>query len=358
MEHHNNNQVPSNGHYYGTRQYEGQNNLMNEMAKPMGYPWGMFAGCGATNYQTSTENNYKSFSAQNFNTVQKEESPEYYKQDDEFERSERSMMNKDFYREEKTYNMSQQNLDLMNDDRAPSMISMNDNKSSFPAASLMSLAKPISPMNDAHEITTDIYRKAMVVKIKDIERGEYKTELIVKIQRKTDPNLQKTKLHLELTEESRPLFLYTCDITEGEFQSIRKHQQIRVEFHQLAEYLEEVLDRCISTSNGQCPSSPHYCFMTPSTLNDSTFLVQEQRKFKDISLIELKFEAASNEKKLNFLSKQVSDFKNYNAQLIQERDSKIRELDNVKNEYQSMGKSYYNKHLIYLIKFRKIIHKD
>ena len=219
-----------------------------------------------------------------------------------------------------------------------SSISMSENKNQKVPANLISLAKPINLSNDYNIVTKDIYQKTVPLKMKDIQRGEWKTDIIVKIQNKTDTNLQRNKLFLELTEEENPLFLYTCEIGEPEFHSIRQDQQIRVEFHKLADYLAELLNSCIKSHQGHEQNSTYECLLSTTTSNVATFAIEEHTRFKDISLIVLKFVAASDQDRLRFLSTQLKDFKKRVAALTDQRDQKSKEVDCITHEFRQMVK--------------------
>ena len=149
-----------------------------------------------------------------------------------------------------------------------------------------------------------------------------------------------------MTEESNPLFLYTCDIGETEFHTIRQDQKVRVEFHKLAGYLGELLNLCVDSFNGYNSNSYHTCILSTDRSNVGKFIIEESTQFKDITLISLNFIAAEEQAKLQFLSKQVKDFKNLTAKLTEERDKKTNELENLSKQHQQMGKSY-----IYIINY-------
>jgi cold shock CspA family protein len=203
-----------------------------------------------------------------------------------------------------------------------SSISMSENKNQKLPANLISLAKPINLSNDYNIVTKDIYQKTVPIKMKDLNRGEWKTDIIVKIQNKIDNNLQRNKLFLELTEEDNPLFLHTCEIGETEFHSIRQDQQIRVEFHKLADYLAELLNSCIKSHQGHEQNSTYECLLSTTKSNVATFTIEEHTRFKDISLIVLKFVNANDQDRLRFISNQVKDYKNQVANLTEQLDQK------------------------------------
>lgn len=350
MEHYNGVKLSYTGYGYDNRQQETYNQIGNQVAPNTSLPRTMYNGWGFNMFQQPTESNYQSFSAQNLSSAKKT-IYEDQKEEDDFERSvqmdsehEYSHRNEKFAPSwtqsncgdiEKSPKPTIRNSFMYNEDNWSS-ISMSENKNQKLPANLMTLARPINLSNDYNFVVKDIYQKTVPIKMKDINRGEWKADIIVKIKSKTDTNLQKNTLVLELTEEENPLFLYTWEIGETEFHSIRQDQQIRVEFHKLAEYLAELLNSCIKSHQGHEQNSTYECLLSTTTSKVATFAIEEHTRFKDISLIVLKFITASDQDKLRFLSTQLKEFKKQVESLTEQRDQKSSDLESINREYMKM----------------------
>ena len=141
-----------------------------------------FQGWGFSTHAQQYDTNYKGFGAQNSNAG-KNTLIEEKKEEDDFERSIHLGSESDFGHRNMNYpnNFARSNFDeaekmpiipshnsfMLNDGRATSVISHADNKSTFHGANIMSLAKPISKMNDYAIIVYDLYTKSINVQIID-----------------------------------------------------------------------------------------------------------------------------------------------------------------------------------------------
>ena len=340
-----------NGYNYDTRQVEPQKPTQKPVAQPNPYERRMFNGWGFSNFQPAVDNNYKTFSAQNLNNAQKEHNNEY-KEEEDFERSvpmhseyNFSHRNDDALCDRSAYGDMEkiQNLTVQNSYMAPSTLSLGGDVSVRASANLMSLAKPVSRNVDYGELTTDLYQKSINFKMKDTERGEWTQKVLIKAQRKTDTSLQKTKLHLELTQEDNPLFLYTTDIDETKYHSIRQAHTLRMEFHQFAEYLNELFGMCQEGSQGSHSSSSFFCDFITNTSNTAHMVIQEANRYKDNIHVKLTFEAANDKTLLQFLSKHVKEYKASSeansiklGRVTKELECIQREFSQINNERESV----------------------
>jgi len=191
--------------------------------RPMYMPM-LYSGWGYSTYQHPPEPEYKGFSAQNLNnddnnnvSMSKEvEFDRAMATNSEFEYSQRcnkppSLYGESNYAEidKNTHQFSANNSYMFNGHHSPSVISMNESEDQFHKADIMTLSKPRKHVMDEDVYTKELYNKSITVKLKSSEIGDCETTLKMKIQEKTNMNTQRTDIHLELTEEQNPLFLYT-----------------------------------------------------------------------------------------------------------------------------------------------------
>jgi len=332
-----------NGYGYDNRNFENQNQIYRQMPPAPASNRGAFTGWGCSNFQLQQENNYKSFSAQNLQSAKKFDQQDH-RQEEDFERSvpveseheyshfkenyAPSCAQSNYGDVEKSIHGSAHNTYMMNDDHW-SAISGHESQNprmDHSSANLMSLAKPTVTMaskpktattiGEYQVITSDDHQRKLSLKMLDVERNT---------------------LNLELTEEDNPQFLYTCEIGKNEFESIRQKQQIRIEFHKLANHLAELIKLCIDRFKNQNQRTVYQClFQQKDSANTAEFKMQERNEFKDNCLIVLNFIKASDQEKLNFLSSQVKNYKKQTAMLVDQRDSKTKEFEGISLEFQHM----------------------
>ena len=320
----------------------------------------LYQGWGYSTYQQPTENNYKTFGAQNMN-INRSDQPSDMK-DVEFERwlpltteydftqrwnkSPSMYSNINFGEEEKTHNISVHNSFLLDENSIKGEYQLSEAKNWFPKTNQLSNLKPSKFSLDNNLISLEnpikstgcVMTYTTQVKMKSLERDEWKANLVIKIQQRTDPNLHYSYWTIQLTDETNPLFLYTWDIGETEFHAIRQDQKVRVEFHKLAEYLGELFELCARSSSGSSSSSFHTCILSTDRSNIGILTIEESTRFKDISLINLKFLSSWGEDKLKFLSKQIIDLKNLVASQRDEINSKSTKIDELSQNYQQLEK--------------------
>lgn len=342
------------GYNYPTRQNEEEFVSHAQPTASNPNPAVKFQGWGFSKHVQQYDSGYKGFGGQSLNAA-KNSLNEEKKEDDDFERSVHLGSESDFghrninypnnfgrsnYDEiEKMPNIPSHNSFILNDDRANSIVSHAENKGSFHGANIMSLAKPISNMNDYALVVFDLYTKTISVQIIDEQRGERNAELIVKIRKQIDQNTQKMSFLLELTEEENPLFLYSKEIDDSEFQLIRRNQGIHIEFHKFAEYCIVLFDNLNGfLSMGSTSNEHQYCTFKTNLNNHAQFLIQKRDMYRINNQLDLIFNEAAEETKLKFLSKQVKEFKNLSAKMTEERNSKIAEVDDLSNKLHQIGK--------------------
>jgi hypothetical protein len=343
------------GYNYPTRHNEadlaGHAQPVASSAKPVV----SFQGWGFSTHNQQFDANYKGFGAQNLNTA-KNTFIEEKKEDDDFERSvhlgseyefghrninyPNNFNRSNFDETEKMPIIPSQNSFILNDERTNSMMSHADNKGSFHGANIMSLAKPISNVKDYELIVSDLYTKSIKVLIIDEQRGERNAELIVKIRKQLDQNTQRMTFLLELTEEDNPLFLYSKEIDESEFQLIRKNQGIHIEFHKFAEYCIVLFDNLNGISMGPTQNEHQYCTFKTNLNNHAQFLIQKRDMYRINNQLDLIFNEATEETKLKYLSKQVKEFKNLSIKVTEDRDFRISQVNELSDKLQHIGKYF------------------
>ena len=326
------------------------------------HPSMLYTGWGYSDHQQPIEKNYVSFAAKNVN-MNKLEHPVDIKEADferwvpistEYDYTQR--LNKpmplysNFGEEEKTHSISMHNSFVLDEQSMRGEYQLSEAKNNLEKInqisaiklSNFSLENRLISSESAIKVSSEVKIYTTPVKMRWIDREEWKAYLVIKIQLKTDTNLHYSYWTIQLTDETNPLFLYTWDIGETEFHAIRQDQRVRVEFHKLAEYLGDLFELCSNGCNDSSASSYHACILSTDKSNIGVMTIEESTRFKDISLICLKFISSSGEEKLKFLSKQIMDFKSLNASQSEDISSKSLKIEELSQNYQKLKQDSMN----------------
>lgn len=125
--------------------------------------------------------------------------------------------NINFADEEKTHNVSMHNSFLLDENSMKGEYQLSEAKNGFSKINQLHTIKPSkfaldnnlmsleTPMKNTGKVMT----YSTQVKMKSLDRDEWKASLLIKIQQRTDPNLHYSYWTIQLTDETNPLFLYT-----------------------------------------------------------------------------------------------------------------------------------------------------
>ena len=348
---------------FTVRRYDSNGDWSKQVeAKTKLHPSMLYTEWGYSGYQQPIEKNYVSFAAKNVN-MNKLEHPVDIKEADferwvpistEYDYTQR--LNKpmpqysNFGEEEKTHSISMHNSFMLDEQSMRGEYQLSEAKNNLEKINQISAIKPsnfslenrLISSESAIKVSSEVKIYTTPVKMRWIDREEWKAYLVIKIQLKTDTNLHYSYWTIQLTDETNPLFLYTWDIGETEFHAIRQDQRVRVEFHKLAEYLGDLFELCSNGCNDSFASSYHACILSTDKSNIGVMTIEESTRFKDISLICLKFISSSGEEKLKFLSKQIMDFKSLNASQSEDISSKSLKIEELSQNYQKLKQDSMN----------------
>jgi spindle assembly abnormal protein 6 len=156
-------------------------------------------------------------------------------------------------------------------------------------------------------------------------------------------------INLNLTDEADPLFLYSVDIGESEFHSLKTEQSLLIDFQQFPQNLFEMLEKCNSIikteeynnnynnysqkniiGNSMGSYSSFVAILQFVNLNEALLVIQENNTFRSLSHLTIRLKQASDFQLKNYLSSVVKEIKEKNENLFKE-NSRIKELFEVTN---------------------------
>eukprot|EP00743_Colponemidia_sp_Colp-15_P007698 GILK01008333.1.p1 GENE.GILK01008333.1~~GILK01008333.1.p1 ORF type:complete len:585 (-),score=127.95 GILK01008333.1:154-1821(-) len=140
------------------------------------------------------------------------------------------------------------------------------------------------------------------------DREVWLSRLSVKINVGTHGPHQHQVLHLELTDEADPFFLYTMEIGEAEYHELKTEQSLLVDFQTFPSRIIELLEHTISGNGDE--NAKFICSLksSPQT-NEAKLFIVETNNFKHLVHLTLRFRAGNDDALKKFLAEKLKQFK-------------------------------------------------
>lgn len=153
----------------------------------------------------------------------------------------------------------------------------------------------------------------------------------------------KQLITINLTDNQDPLFMFTVDIGEQEFHTLKQEQCLLFEFQQFPQKFFEMLEPCSSfTGNlrdegnvnnlninlNKSSSSSYTIILHHTNINEALLIIQEATQFRQLSHLILRVKLASDSLLKKYLSNQVKEFKAKAENLTGENSKLCSNLDN------------------------------
>ena len=155
--------------------------------------------------------------------------------------------------------------------------------------------------------TDPVYSGEVPVILKLPEREDRHSTLTVDIVYSTTQPRNQKVLQIQLTDESDSYLLYTLDISEDEFHTIKTDQSILVDFPTFPSKFVELLRQC----QASCASEEHPRFVASLSClcGTPTFNVTESNPFRQLTHLSLRFVAGNDAAIKRHLAGRLADFK-------------------------------------------------
>ena len=143
-----------------------------------------------------------------------------------------------------------------------------------------------------------LYEEVVPVRLSCQTRDDKVGELTVKITMHTPQSPQNTDVQrmlcLKFTDEADPYFLYTLEVNEGDFQHLKKDQQLLVDFSTFPTKMVDYLNQCIACAQQE---SPKFVALLDAGAEGApaVFSVIETNPFKHLQHIALRFRPGNDE---------------------------------------------------------------
>ena len=159
-----------------------------------------------------------------------------------------------------------------------------------------------------------IYHGNVPVLLKSSERDDKQSTLTVAMSFTTGQPRNQKVLHIQVTDESDAYLLYTLDISEDDFHSLKAEQSILVDFPTFPSKFVELLRQCQASAGEE---HPRFLAMLSTQTGVPVFSVTETNPFRQLTHIALRMVAGNDAAIKRYLAGRVADFK---SQLLHMRD--------------------------------------
>jgi spindle assembly abnormal protein 6 len=114
----------------------------------------------------------------------------------------------------------------------------------------------------------------------------------------------KRAIDVEVTDERDPFFLYTLQLSDIDFQNLKREQGILVDFSAFPNNLIELLERCQEGKSGS--SGKFQCHLNTTS---SALSIVEPTAYKNLTHLTLQMKPASDATLKKYLAARLHEFK-------------------------------------------------
>lgn len=172
--------------------------------------------------------------------------------------------------------------------------------------------------------TDPIYSGEVPVVLKHPEREDRHTSLTCEmVYGTTQPRNQKV-LQIQLTDESDSYLLYTLDISEDDFHSIKTEQSILVDFPTFPSKIVELLRQCQAAAVSE--DHPRFVASLSTLCGTPMFTITESNPFRQLAHLSLRFVAGNDAAIKKHLAARLADFKAELATVSDDLAQRTRQL--------------------------------
>jgi spindle assembly abnormal protein 6 len=133
-------------------------------------------------------------------------------------------------------------------------------------------------------------------------------------------------LHIEITDDSDLLFLYTLDVSEDEFPRLKHDQSLLVEFSSFPPSFIELLQQCSTTDPVFTAVLDTTATSTGSSASSAAELrIVEKNQFKNLTHLALRFRAGTDASTKAYLASRVAQF----TEILRETSTDLCETRNI-----------------------------
>eukprot|EP01112_Ceratiomyxa_fruticulosa_P022774 TRINITY_DN8457_c0_g3_i1.p1 TRINITY_DN8457_c0_g3~~TRINITY_DN8457_c0_g3_i1.p1 ORF type:complete len:645 (+),score=152.97 TRINITY_DN8457_c0_g3_i1:148-2082(+) len=154
-----------------------------------------------------------------------------------------------------------------------------------------------------------LYSKEVPITLKFTDREDQRTFTVVQIDLDVKTTTMRKDLHVQLTDESDPFFLFTLDLSEEDFQVLKNEQQLKPDFAAFPSSLIEKFESVSACSND--PSPRYICELYPKPNTAISVLnIIETGNFRNIVILSLNLRSGTDKTIKEYLAKKLQTYRN------------------------------------------------
>ncbi|XP_024541699.1 spindle assembly abnormal protein 6 homolog [Selaginella moellendorffii] len=168
-----------------------------------------------------------------------------------------------------------------------------------------------------------LFEKAIPVTIKSSSDRQAQLTFRILVGRSKHPRSSKV-LQVQISDELDPFFLYSLELDDEDFKSLKVDQCILVDFSVFPHKFIELLEHCLDAKS----EDHRFLAVLNVRTGDSTLNVVETNQFKHVNHISLCFRQGNDATVKSYLAARLGDYKGENLDLHQKLQKTLESLEN------------------------------
>ena len=154
---------------------------------------------------------------------------------------------------------------------------------------------------------------------------------------------KQSRLIIQITNQNDPLFLYTLELSEIEYQQLKTEQSLLVDFQNFPDFILKMFYYCKNDKEDK-----YICVFKMGGLNDNNFnsntlgvlSIEEKTPYRKLNHLTLKLQAANDTTLKKYLSDLSKEYKEKYEILLQKFNDLNQNFDNFQKETSALKEKY------------------
>ena len=146
---------------------------------------------------------------------------------------------------------------------------------------------------------------------------------------------KESKIQIQITNPNEPLFLYSLELSELEYQQLKSEQKLLVEFQKFPEFIQKMIDLCKNDQSGKYSCTLALDGDGENNLNSAgngILTIEEKTEYRKIELLKLKLKAANDFILKKYLSDISKNYKEKYESIYQQYNDLKLQFESLQNE--------------------------
>ena len=176
---------------------------------------------------------------------------------------------------------------------------------------------PIMQTTEELDRRNPLFDGPVPVVLRADQRDERTAALIIRVLTgsRVGHGQRERLLHIEITDDTDPFFLYTLDVSEDEFHRLKHDQSLLVEFADFSTNVIALLNACNETSATFSAVLDTSEDSSAVGEQDCIFSIVESNQFKVLKHLALRFRAGTDSTTKTYLAERLQQFQQDNVEL-------------------------------------------